>query len=629
MIRGPSRWKSSSEIGWRQMPTWEISGRRLIRVAAFAAVALTWGCGDDDTSARLANTDYATPATPSYVRAPTQVQVPPLSFTEVAAAAGIDFTHANGSFGAKWMPETMGSGVAFDDLDSDGDADVVLINDTWWPGHEGRGAVPTSAAFANDGSGYFSNVTDGSGLDVPVHGMGITAADYDADGDKDLFLTTLGANLLLQQLSPWHYENVAAAAGVEGSLWQDEEGRSHPEWSTAATWIDVDDDGLLDLFVANYVQWSPENDLYFSFDGENKSYATPPQYQGSTPRLYRNLGDGTFEEVTEVAGVFLPEAKSMGVAVADFDDDGDADLVVTNDTQPNFLLQNDGGHFVEIGLAAGIGYDESGRARAGMGVDVALLADDAAQTIGIGNFSREAMSLYRQTQPQSQLFLDVAGRSQLVESTLSTLTFGLRCADFDLDGRQDLILANGHIEPEINSVQKEISYAQRPQLFWNDGDGHMLEVGAAGGTVFTEAIVGRGLAVADLEGDGDADVLLSTNAGPALLLRNETLPASDSTGPHALSVQLQGESPSHHGLGAIVEVRTKGGRQRQRVRTGSSYMSHSQTRLLFGLGTSSKVDRITVRWPDQRVTLLNNLDADFHYLIDHRGVVERQSLTTR
>jgi len=613
----------------RAMPSLEMLGRRIIRVSALTVAALTWGCGEDETSAPAANTDYATPATPSYVRGPTQAQVPPLPFTEIAHPAGIDFIHANGSFGDKWMPETMGSGVAFDDLDGDGDADVVLVNDTWWPGHEGSGAVPTSAAFANDGFGHFSNATDGSGLDVPIHGMGITAADYDADGDKDLFLTTLGANLLLQQQSPWHYENVAVIAGVEGSLWQDEEGRSHPEWSTAATWIDVDDDGLVDLFVGNYVQWSPENDLYFSFDGESKSYATPPQYQGSTPRLYRNLGDGTFEEVTEAAGVFLPEAKSMGVAVADFDDDGDADLVVTNDTQPNFLLQNDGGRFKEVGLAAGIGYDESGRARAGMGVDVALLADDAAQTIGIGNFSREALSLYRQTQPQSQLFLDVAGRSQLVESTLSTLTFGLRFADFDLDGRQDLILANGHIEPEINSVQKEISYAQRPQLFWNDGDGHLLEASAAGGAVFAGAIVGRGLAVADLEGDGDADVLLSTNAGPALLLRNETLPASDSMGPHALSVQLQGESPSLHGLGAIVEVRTKAGRQRQRVRTGSSYMSHSQTRLLFGLGTSSKVDRITVRWPDQRVTLLNNLDADFHYLVDHRGVVARQPLTTR
>lgn len=588
-------------------------------------VLLVWGCGEDESAVPASSPDYATPARPSYARGSAPAKVPVIPFEEVAAEAGIDFVHTNGAFGDKWMPETMGSGVAFDDLDADGDADIVLVNGTWWPGHEGEGSVPTSAVFANDGAGHFTDVTPRSGLDVPVQGMGITAADYDADGDKDLFVTTLGANLLLRQKSAWNYDDVATSAGVAGTLWQDDRRLAHPEWSTAAAWVDVDDDGLLDLFVANYVQWSPENDLYFSFDGESKSYATPPQYQGSTPRLYRNRGDGTFEEITESAGVLLPEAKSMGVAVADFDEDGRADLVVTNDTQPNFLLHNLGGRFEEIGLAAGIGYDESGRARAGMGVDVNELEDGAGQTIGIGNFSREALSLYQQTAARGQVFLDVAGRTQLVESTLPTLTFGLRFVDFDLDGRQDLILANGHIEPEINDVQKEISYAQPPQLFWNDGKGHLIEASDRAGDVFGESIVGRGLAVADLEGDGDTDVLLGTNAGRARLLRNEVVTADRQTA-NVLVIELAGEAPSLEGLGAVVEVRSGSLRQRQHVRTGSSYMSHSQTRLIFGLGEGTTAERVTVRWPGKRVTHLDNVQVGFLYRVGHRGIVEQQPL---
>lgn len=621
--------------------------------------SLLWGCGGDDEAEPASSPEYATSAPPSYARQQTAVPIPSMPFTEISAAAGIDFVHTTGGSGARWMPETMGAGVAFDDLDGDGDADVVMVNGTWWPesaeasvddsaddqqpgaaqglkapvGQQRRlsrpagQSPPTSAAFSNDGTGRFSNVTRGSGLDVPVQGMGITAADYDADGDTDLYVTTLGANLLLQQASTWQYENVAGPAGVEGSLWKDEQGRSHPEWSTAATWVDVDNDGLVDLFVANYVQWSPANDLYFSFDGQNKSYATPAQYQGSTPRLYRNLGDGRFEEITQIAGVLLPEAKSMGVAIADFDDDGLADLVVTNDTQPNFLLHNVGGGFEEVGLAAGIGYDESGRARAGMGVDVALLHDESAQTIGIGNFSREALSMYQQTQPNARVFLDVAGRTQLVESTLPTLTFGLRFVDVDLDGRQDLILANGHIEPDINAVQKEISYAQPPQLFWNDGEGHLVDARSQTGGALDEALVGRGLAVADLEGDGDADILLATNGGRPRLFRNDILPGSGNGAPKVLAIELQGLAPARDALGAVVEVRAGTGRQRQQVRTGSSYMSHSQRRLLFGLGTEGAAQRVTVRWPGERVTHLNNVEAGFLYRVNVDGIIDRTPLT--
>ena len=454
-------------------------GRRLRRLAPAAALLLA-ACGEEAAEVAPEPPAYSRP-TPDYARAEDAPSPPAVTFTETAKAAGLVFRHETGAFGEKWMPETMGSGCALHDLDGDGDDDALLVNGAWWPGHEGEGPAPTSALFANDGSGSFTDVTAGSGVDVSVYGMGVTAADYDGDGDADLYLTTLGDNLLLRQDRPLRFADAAAQAGVAGETWSDEEGRRHPEWSTGAAWADVDGDGRPDLLVTNYVHWSPENDLYASFDGKSKSYATPQQYTGSTPRLYRNRGDGGFSDITAEAGLLLPHAKSMGVAADDFDADGRVDLVITNDTQPNFLLRNlGGGRFEEVGTAAGIGYDESGRARAGMGVDVADLSGDGVLAIGIGNFSREAVSLYRQTAAGGTVFLDGAGKSRLVQPTLPTLTFGLRFFDYDLDGRQDLILANGHIEPEINAVQREIAYAQPPQLFWNDGRGRLIDASAEG-----------------------------------------------------------------------------------------------------------------------------------------------------
>ncbi len=587
-----------------------------MRLVLFLSLLGALSCGQKKEKKPAPPPEYTRASATDYTLSRKQKEPPRVVFTEIAAAAGIDFVHQSGAAGQKWMPETMGSGCALFDYDGDERLDVLLVNSAYWPGQE-KEEKPTSKLYRNLGNGRFEDATRKAGLDFSAYGMGVTIADYDADGDSDLFLTTLGENLLLRN-EGGKFVDRARRAGVSGSRWEDDQGRSYPEWSTGAAWVDVDGDGWLDLLVTNYVRWSPHTDIFTTLDGKNKSYATPQQYPGSTCRLYRNRGDGTFEEITEAAGLYLPEAKSMGVAATDFDGDGAVDLVITNDTQPNFLLHNLGdGRFEEIGLATGIGYDEAGRARAGMGVDITSLNNDGIQAIGIGNFSREALSLYQQ---QGGIFLDVAGHTRLVQPTLPTLTFGLRFFDYDLDGYQDLILANGHIEPEINSVQKDIQYAQVPQLFWNDGDGQLRDVSQRTGGLFTKPLIGRGLAVGDIDADGDLDVLLTTNGGRAYLLSNK--------GPvgNAVAVHLRGAAPNLDALGALVTATAGDTKQQQMVRTGSSYLSHSTIALSFGLGAGERVERLEIRWPDGEEEALENLAAGSAYWIEQgKGIVKSRA----
>ena len=572
-----------------------------------------FACADEEVEQAPAQEVYTKPVSPAYAHVGKSSQAPQVTFTDITRQAGIEFTHETGSgAGNLWMPETMGSGCMLFDYDGDGDEDILLVNSTSWPDHK-KGRQARSLLYTNNGDGTFADVSEEAGLAFSVYGMGVSAADYDADGDTDLYLTTLGENLLLRN-DGGRFADVTRRAGVGGTSWQDEEGRDHPEWSTGATWVDVDGDGWLDLFVVNYVRWSPATDLFFSFDGKEKSYATPQQYPGSTPRLYRNRGDGQFEEITEQAGVMLTHAKSMGVAVADFNGNRMMDLVVTNDTQPNFLLQNLGeGQFEELGLAAGIGYDETGRARAGMGVDITSLENDGVLVIGIGNFSREAMTLFEQ-QGEGQIFLDIAGPSRLVQPTLPTLTFGLRFVDYDLDGYQDLVVANGHIEPEINAVQQEVTYAQAPQLFWNDGEGRLVDVSEKTGGLFATPIVGRGLAVGDIDNDGDPDLLMTTNGGPAYLLRNEriTRAGPDGSTAKSMTLTLQGRHPNPDALGAVVTVTAGDLVQTAMVKTGSSYLSQSSHSLIFGLGDRTRVDRVEVVWPDGTKEILVDIETGRH-----------------
>ena len=527
-------------------------------------------------------------AAPAYAQNDARASDTELRFVDIAKDAGIDFVHVNGAFGEKWMPETMGSGGGFFDYDGDGWLDIFLVNGMEWPGHEVGGPRATQHLFRNLGDGRFREVTAETGLDVSVYGMGAAFADYDGDGDVDLFLTAVGDNKLFRNDGD-SFTDVSRSAGVDGREVPTRPSRS---WSTGAAWLDYDRDGRVDLFVCNYVRWTPETDLFTTLDGRTKSYATPDLYEGESCELYKNLNGRRFIDVSEAAGVHAPDGKALGVAVADFNDDGWPDIVVANDTEHNFLYINQtDGTFIDIAVSAGVGYDEFGRARAGMGIDVAEIGTDGKQTIVIGNFSQEPISLF--TQIGDGLFQDIAGPARLAGASLLKLTFGVTFVDLDLDGRLDLVAANGHIEPTINAVVQNITFAQEPLAFVNRGEASFDEVASQLGDAFAEATVARGVAYGDIDRDGDLDLLFTVNGGRPRLLRND-LPRD---GRNSITVEFHGTAPNTDALGASVAVYAGDTVQRRMVRTGSSYLSQSDYgSLVFGIGSEQGVDSVTVRW---------------------------------
>ena len=388
-------------------------------------------------------------------RASSPAAGPAVVFTDVTRAAGIRFNHVNGAFGKKYLPETMGSGAAFLDYDGDGWPDIFLVNSRNWPGHPGPRSFP--ALYRNNHDGTFSDVTQAAGLALEVYGLGVTAADYDNDGRTDIYLTALGGNHLFHNLGDGRFADVTVAAGV-----------ANGGFSTSAAFFDYDNDGKLDLFVANYVDWSIEKDLYCTLDGKAKSYCTPESYKGRSPALYHNRGDGTFEDVTERAGLANPASKALGVALLDYDGDGWLDLFVANDTQPNKLYRNKhDGTFVDVGMAAGVAFSESGTARAAMGVDAADYDGSGRPSLVIGNFANEMMALYHNE--GNGLFIDEAPAAAIGKASLLSLTFGCFFFDYDLDGRLDIFAVNGHVADDVGRVQPRVTYAQAPHLFRNLG----------------------------------------------------------------------------------------------------------------------------------------------------------------
>ncbi len=532
---------------------------------------------------------------PVSMQEPSTVAPPAVRFTDITAAAGIDFVHVNGSYGEKLMPETIGSGAAFIDYDNDGDQDLLLLNSSEWPGHE-QGAPATPAFYRNDGRGGFEDVTQASGLAIHGYGMGAAVGDYDNDGWTDLYLTMLGGNRLLQNKGG-RFSDVTASAGVAGL---------DDDWSTAAAFLDYDNDGDLDLFVGNYVLWSRKLNLEIDFQvtGLGRAYGAPNHFTGAANRLYRNDGDGRFSDVSRAAGIVitdpvtgLAEGKTLGVAPVDYDGDGWLDLVVANDTDRNFLYHNLGnGRFEEVGSLEGLAYDRNGKSTSAMGIDAAWFRNDAELGIGIGNFANEMSSLFV-TADGAAPFADEAILEGFGPASRLALTFGLFFFDYDLDGRLDLFQANGHLENDINIVQPSQSYAQSPQLFWNCGEAcraRFIEVSDSGD--LTEPLVGRGATYADIDADGDLDIVVVQNGRRGVLLRNE-----QQLGHHWLRLQLEGSGSNRSAIGAQVELTAGGVTQRRLVMPARSYLSQVELPLTFGLGDADRVDRLSVTWPNGQV----------------------------
>ena len=527
----------------------------------------------------------------------------PVHFTEVSGPAGLKFTHHNGGFGKKYLPETMGSGTAFVDLDGDGWPEIILLNCKDWTPH---GKHYYSSLYRNNRNGTFTDVTAGSGLDVEMYAMGITVADYDNDGRPDVYITALGGDHLFHNEGGSRFRDVTASSGIRNA-----------NFGTSAAWLDYDRDGKADLFVANYIQWTPATDLWCSMDGSSKSYCTPESSKGAPSRLFHNLGNGKFEEVGQKAGIADPTSKSLGVSVLDVDNDGWPDIFVANDTQPNKLYRNNhNGTFAEGGVAAGVAYGEDGVARGAMGVDVSDYDRSGHQHLLVGNFSNQMLGLYHNE--GSGLFVDEAPSSSVGRSSLLSLTFGVFFFDFDLDGYPDIFAANGHTEVEIERIQPKVKYKESPLMFRNLGKGRFENVSAALGPDFSRPIVARGAAHADFDHDGDQDILVSTNNGPACLYRNDGANRN-----HWLNVRLVGSKSNRSGLGAVVRVQSASGKQSDMMRSGGSYCSQSDLALTFGLGKDDRVTSLEIDWPSGAHQKLSDVTANqFLTISEEKGLLK-------
>lgn len=520
-------------------------------------------------------------------------------FTEITDEAGINFVHNNGAFGKKYLPETMGSGCAFLDYNGDGWQDIFLVNCRDWENQKtGKSEIP--ALYRNNQDGTFTDVTVVAGLNVSVYGMGVAVADYDNDGDVDIYLSSLNSDKLFQNVGDGTFLDVTEKAGID-----------NPGFGTSCAWFDYNSDGHLDIYVANYVEWTIETDLFCTLDGQNKSYCTPESYKGQTSKLYRNRGDGTFVDASRNAGISDSNSKSLGVCILDFNQDGLPDIFESNDTQPNKLYQNNGdGTFIEVGMLAAVAYNESGVATGAMGVDAADYDRIGRESLVIGNFSNEMLNLYHN---EGDFFIDDAPVAQIGHASILTLTFGCFFFDFDLDGYVDLFTTNGHVETDINQVQSEVTYAQPPHLFRNKTGGKFEDVLEKVGVDLVKPVVGRGAAHADIDNDGDIDILITTSNGRAHLYRND-----GGNRNNWLKIRLIGTKSNRNGIGARIRITSSDGSQTRTVRSGSSYCSQSELTTIFGLNKDKMIDTIEITWASGKISTLHNQEANQLLLISEK-----------
>ena len=513
---------------------------------------------------------------------------PGFQLTDITLQAGLNFRHNTGAYGSMYLPETMGPGCAFLDYDNDGWLDILLINSQDWPGHKRQRS--TLKLYKNNRNGTFTDATKAAGLDIELYGLGVAVGDFDNDGFPDLYITCVGQSHLFKNTGRGTFIDITNKAGLG----------SRSAFSSSAMWVDIDRDGHLDLLVCNYVRWAPELDVFCSSDGKNKSYCTPEAYRGATNWLFRNKGDGTFEDITARSGLFDASSKSLAVTMLDFDSDGWPDFFIANDTQPNKLYRNNrDGSFREQAVRAGIAFSEDGRARAGMGADAGDFLRSGQEGIAVTNFDNEMIGLYEAT---GSGFLDRASSNGIGAASRNRLGFACGFLDADLDGHLDLLSVNGHIDGSARNLQRGSSHAQSPNLFQNDGKGRFRDIAAELGPSFVTPKVGRGAAWGDFDRDGDLDLLITTNGGPAFLYRNDI-----QNGNRSIRFRLEGRKSNRDAIGAVVKIYDSSGQQMRMVRGASSYLSSPDRALTFGVAKRPSIDRAVIAWPSGRTDEFKNL----------------------